>query len=332
MLYVPQDIPRYATNAEPTPVYMQDWFMRITAKGTDTLRVAAVQGGDVVGAFMVSCYRNPLGMKQAYNLPWARVSGPIIDETVGPRRRSQITRELVDRLPRSRSYFLTLSNEHDFNAFLASGFEGEMEENFEIPPERAAGWEGRLSDMARRHVRRANEKLDVSTLDAAKFVRVYAGHLAERKRKPYSELSIARDILAEATRRGQAKITVARQRDSGEIDAAIACLWDDEKYYYWMTTRRPPGPGRAAPHQGAVKLLLYSAIKDAHRKGLTFDFDGVTSGSVAQLYAAMGGIKSVRYKVKRLTPCERLACFFRPRVKSMLRNSIGKLVALKSNR
>jgi Acetyltransferase (GNAT) domain len=185
--------------------------------------------------------------------------------------------------------------------------------------------------MARRHLRRAKEELHVSALDAAEFVRHYGEHLAMRRRKPYAELSIARDILVEATRRGQARVIAARRRDSVQIDAAVACLWDNSRCYYWMTTRRPPVSAQKAPHQGAIKLLLHTAIRHAHSKGLTFDFDGAPAPRLAQLYAAMGGTKSVRYKVKRETICERFASLIRLPVKSALRGTIGRLVALKLN-
>jgi GNAT acetyltransferase-like protein len=255
----------------------------------------------------------------------------VIDENVDPVRRPQIVRDLIDQLPRNRSYFLTLSNESDFNAFLAAGFVGEPEENFVIPVEQATTWERGLSNMARRHLRRAKEDLNVSTLDPAEFVRHYGEHLSMRRRKPYAELSIARDLLLEATRRGQARIIAARRRDSVEIDAAVACLWDNSRYYYWMTRRRPPVSARKAPHQGAIKLLLYTAIKHAHGKGLTFDFDGVPSPRVAQLYAGMSGTKSVRYRVRRETICERFASLIRSPVKSAFRRTIGRLIALKLN-
>jgi hypothetical protein len=313
------------------PVYMQDWFTGLIAQKSDVIRATVTRNNMAVGVYVVSPYRNVLGMKQAYNLPWARLGGPVIDEDVDPVRRSQIAKDLIDQLPSNRSYFLTLSNETDFNAFLAAGFEGELEENFIIPVEQAATWESRLSKMSRRHLRRAKEELNVSTLDPAEFVRHYGEHLSMRRRKSYAELSIARDILIEAIRRGQARIIAARRRDSVEIDAAVACLWDDSNYYYWMTTRRPPVSGRRAPHQGAVKLLLYTAIKHAHSKGLTFDFDGVTSPCVAQLYAGMGGSKAVRYRVRRATIFERIASLIRSPVKSAFRRTIGRLIPLKLN-
>jgi hypothetical protein len=331
MLFMPQRLIKSAADSQGMPVYMQDWFTGLIARKSDVIRATVARNNMAVGVYIVSPYRNALGMKQAYNLPWARLGGPVIDENVDPVQRSQIVKDLIDQLPSNRSYFLTLSNKSDFNAFLAAGFEGELEENFIIPVEQATTWENGLSKMARRHLRRAKEELNVSTLDPAEFIRHYGEHLSMRRRKPYAELSIARDILVEAARRGQARVIVARRRDSVEIDAAVACLWDDSNYYYWMTTRRPPVSGRRAPHQGAVKLLLYTAIKHAHGKGLTFDFDGVTSPCVARLYAGMGATKSVRYRVRRGTLGERLVSLIRPPVKSMLRRTIGRLITLKLN-
>ena len=327
---MPQRLITSATDSLGIPVYMQDWFTGLIAERSDVIRATVAKNNTAVGAFIVSPCRNPLGMKQAHNLPCARLGGPVIDDNVDPVRRPQIVKDLIDQLPGNRSYFLTL-NESDFNAFVAAGFEGELEENFVIPVEQATTWERGLSNMARRHLRRAREELNVSTLDAAEFVRHYGEHLLIRRRKPYAELSIARDILVEATRRGQARVIAARRRDSVQIDAAVACLWDNSRYYYWMTTRRPPVSGQKAPHQGAIKLLLHTAIKHAHSKGLTFDFDGAPSPRLAQLYAAMGGTKSVRYKVKRETICERFASLIRLPVKSALRGTIGRLVALKLN-
>jgi hypothetical protein len=319
-----------APDSERNPVYMQDWFTAIAAKGR-ILRVEVVEDRNVVGSFSCSLYRNPFGMRQAYNFPWARVGGPIIDASVDPVRRKKLIESLISQLPSNRSYFLTLSNEDDFRTFLASGFDGDLEDNFLIPADQAKTWERGLSKMSGRHLRGAEKALNISALEPAEFIRRYAEHLAMRRRKPSADLSIARDILIEATRRGQARVTAARRRNTGEIDAAVACLWDNTSYYYWMTTRRPPSGAHRAPHQGAVKLLLCTAIKDAHAKGLTFDFDGAPSARVAQLYAGMGGTKSVRYRVKRGTTCERLASLVRSPVKSALRKTFGRLITLKWN-
>jgi hypothetical protein len=326
-----------ATDSAGIPVYMQSWFTKIITDKIRIHRVTVVEGDEVVGAMTLSLCRNVIGLRQCYNLPWARIGGPLIAKDVGPTRRAEITHKLLDQLPTNASYFLTLSNEHDFKTFLAAGFKAELEVNFKVPLDRATTWEGRVSTMTKRHLRKARAELIVSTLGPDDFIKLYDTHLSMRRRKPYAELSVARDILVEATRRGQASIMTACRRGTGEVDAAVACLWDEDSYYYWMTTRRPTVDGQAKPHQGAVKLLLYKAITDAHAKGLTFDFDGVPSGfgdkssKVTRLYAGMGAERSVRYRVKRETSLERLASLVRSPIKLALINTIGRFVTLSFN-
>ena len=315
---------------EGRPVYMQDWFVAIAARGR-TLRVEVVEDRAVVGSLSCSLYSNPLGMRQGYNLPWAHLGGPIIESDVDPLARRKLIKRLIAQLPTNRSYFMTLSNEEDFKTFLASGFESNLEDNFVIPADQAATWERRLSKMSARHLRTGARALDVLTFEPSAFIRMYNDHLVMRRRKPYADLTIASDILAEASRRGQARVIAARRRDTGEFDAAVACLWDSASCYYWMTTRRPAINGATVPHQGAIKLLMHAAIKHAHAKGLTFDFDGVATDKIANLYAGMGGTKSVRYRVMRQTTCERLVGIVRSPLKTALRNTIGRLVSLKLN-
>jgi hypothetical protein len=175
--------------------------------------------------------------------------------------------------------------------------------------------------------------LTVSTTSVSSFIEIYARDLSLKLRKPSAPLAIARDILEEAMCRDQARIMIASRRDFGEIDAAVACLWDDDYYYYWMTTRRSALDGQRKPHQGAVKYLLWTAIQDAHARGLTFDFDGAASGrsGVARLYREMGAQKSVRFRVKRETRTERVVRLLRPPTKFLIRKTLGSVMALKLN-
>jgi Acetyltransferase (GNAT) domain len=337
MLFIPQHFPRLAVPSAALPVYMQGWFTDIGATSTETLKVTVVEGNEIAGSLEVSLCKNALGMNQAYNLPWARLGGPLISEGVGSARRAQIVQKLIDQLPKNVSYFLTLANEDDFKIFLASGFKADLEDNFVVPACQPTPVEIGFSKMTKRHLRKAEEELLVSTLDPEEFIQLYATHLSMRRRKPYAALSIAQEILVEAKRRGQASIMTAGRRGASESDAAIACLWDNTNYYYWMTTRRPPVTGQIRPHQGAVKLLLCKAIKDAHTKGLVFDCDGVPAGlpekenGVTRLYHGLGATKSVRYKVKRETLVERLASLVRGPVKLAIRRTIGTVLTLKLN-
>lgn len=320
-----------------TPVYMQDWFTLISARNQTVKHFCTAEDPEAVGNLTLLVRRNGLGMKQAYNLPWARLGGPLISAPVGSERRTRIVRQLIKQLPADISYFLKLASASDYETFIAEGFQPMLEDNYIISADLARDPDASFSKMTRRHLRQAERELLVSTTSPASFVQLYSEHLARRRRKPYAPLSIAQALLEEGLRRGQCRITTACRRDTGEIDAAIACLWDSETYYYWMTTRRVPVSGEYRPQQGAVKLLLRAAIEDAARRGLTFDFDGAGTtttdepGSKARLYTGMGATLAVRYGVYRHTSLERAVQGFRAPIKSAIRNTVGRFMTLQLN-
>jgi hypothetical protein len=337
MLFVSRDIAGTALNTGKSPVYMQRWFTDIAAQNDNTKEIAVIEDGKVTGSLTIVLVRNGLGMKQAYNLPWARVCGPNIPEGVSETKRAQITRQLIKQLPTDVSYFLTLATESDYRLFLSEGFQPALEDNYVVTPDRSPVLHASFSKMTRRHVRQAQEHLIVSATTPEAFIQAYATDLFHRRRKSYAPLTIARDVLEEGTRRGQARIFTANRRDTGEIDAAVACLWDDTNYYYWMTTRRVQVDGQTKPHQGAVKLLLWSAIQDASSKGLTFDFDGVPSDfslkkdGVTRLYEGMGAQRSVRYRVKRETRLEQCIGRLRAPTRLLITKTAGTFMTLKMN-
>lgn len=337
MLLVSRDIAGIPLNGGKSPVYMQRWFTDIAVQNDNTKEIVVIEDGKVAGNLPIVLLRNSLGMKQAYNLPWARVCGPNIPEGIGEAKRAQITRQLIRQLPTDVSYFLTLATEFDYRLFLSEGFQPDLEDNYTVTPDLSAVLHTSFSKMTRRHIRQAQEHLIVSTTTPRAFIQTYATDLIRRRRKSYAPLTIAHDILEEGLRRGQARIFTANRRDTGETDAAVACLWDDTNYYYWMTTRRVQADGESRPHQGAVKLLLWSAIEDAAARGLTFDFDGVPSklsskkGGVARLYDGMGAQPSIRYRVRRQTKVEQFLGRLRTPTKLLITKTVGTFMALQMN-
>jgi hypothetical protein len=337
MLLVARDIAGMPLNGSKSPVYMQRWFTDIATQKDNTKEIVVIEDGKVAGSLPIVLVRNCLGMKQAYNLPWARVCGPNIPEGISKAKRVQITRQLIRQLPTDVSYFLTLASEFDYGLFLSEGFQQALEDNYTVTPNLSAVLHASFSKMTRRHIRQAQEHLIVSTTTPRNFIQTYATDLIRRRRKSYAPLSIAHDILEEGVRRGQARVFTANRRDTGEIDAAVACLWDDINYYYWMTTRRVQVDGQTKSHQGAVKLLLWSAIQDAASKGLTFDFDGIPSDfsqkkdGVTRLYEGMGAQRSVRYRVKRETRVEQYLGRLRTPTKLLITKTAGTFMTLKMN-
>jgi hypothetical protein len=337
MLILPREITGVPLGDGKTPVYLQNWLTKIAARSGKTRTLAVTEDGKLLGSLTIFLERNGLGMKQGYNLPWARLCGPNVSEGIGEEKRAQITRKLIRQLPKDVSFFLTLADEFDFRLFVSEGFQSTSEDNYVISPDRLPALQAAFSNMTKRHIKQAQRDLMVSSTTPEAFTEIYAADLAQRRRHSYAPLAIARDILTEGLSQGQARIFTAKRRDTGEIDAAIACLWDNSRYYYWMTTRRLPVEGQSKPHQGAVKLLLWSAIQDAAARGLTFDFDGAggdlspRKDGTTRLYDGMGAQRCVRYAVKRETRLERLLGRFRPLVKLAIRKTVGRLMTLRMN-
>jgi hypothetical protein len=337
MLFVSPEITGTPVSVSKYPVYMQDWFTDIAGRHDCTKKIVVFEDGKVAGSLTIVLERNSLGMRQAYNLPWTRMSGPNFPDGTSETRKAHITRQLIRQLPTNVSYFLTLASESDYRLFLAEGFQPALEDNYTVTPDRSPVLYGSFSKMTKRHIRQAQEDLIVSTATPEAFIQNYAADLVRRRRRSYAPLAIAQDILEQGLRQYQARIFTANRRDTGEIDAAVACLWDDTSYYYWMTTRRMQADGESKPHPGAVKLLLWSAIQDAATMGLTFDFDGVPSDistkkdGVTRLYEGMGGQRSVRYRVKRETRLEQSVGRLRGPAKRLITKTVGTFMTLKMN-
>jgi hypothetical protein len=83
--------------------------------------------------------------------------------------------------------------------------------------------------------------------------------------------------------------------------AAIFYIWDSQAAYYLFSTRR------LESSNGAVSLLLWTAIKDAARRGLVFDFDGLASQGSRVFYTGFGGDVVPRYIVSRHSLAHRVA-------------------------
>ena len=185
MLFVSRDISGIPLNISKSPVYMQRWFTDIAEQNDDTRKIVVTEDGKVTGSLIIVLGRNSLGMKQAYNLPWARVCGPNIPEDICKTKKTEITRQLIRQLPTDVSYFLTLSNEFDYRLFLSEGFQPALEENYTVAPDRSPLLHTSFSKMTRRHIRQAQEHLIVSTTTPQAFIQTYAADLFRRRRKSY---------------------------------------------------------------------------------------------------------------------------------------------------
>jgi hypothetical protein len=218
---------------------------------------------------------------------------------------------LVSRLPKRVSFdFICHPYENDAaliaTVFRNAGFKVALQKTFSQTPDEVDVM-SRINIEQRKNIVRAEKKLEIVNIGADMFVEFYARNLVARGLVCYSPLAIARDLIAAALHRTppQAEIFAAQRRNPCSLDpacvldAAIACVWDKERYYYFMSTRRTgcPGDPECKPNADAVKLLIVDAMQHARDMGLTFDADGVTTDGAETLYRKILRIPELEHRL-----------------------------------
>ena len=183
----------------------------------------------------------------------------------------------------------------DLTPFLESGCEVSVLQTFLLDCSRPSDelWTG-MRDKTRNVVRRARERLMVKDIDDADlFVSFYRSNLDGEK--CYFNLGLVRGLFEAAHVRGQGKIAAAID-SSGMVHAKVFFVWDDQRLYYFLSTR-----DRKVADVGAVSLLLWHGIELAHARKLTFDFDGITNEARFAFMAGFGGEIATRFNIVRTT-------------------------------
>ena len=175
--------------------------------GGDYQEVEARSGGQVVGRLPFDIGHTFLGAAICRAPELCHALGPAVDVGNGSpiardARRFQVTRELLQQLPRCSAASMTLhAGTPDTFAFSEMGYRTTVQFTFEIAPQpEAAIWRG-MRDKTRNVIRRAEERWDVAeATDAAEFARFYDANLKARGRQnSYSRIE---PLCATALRRG----------------------------------------------------------------------------------------------------------------------------------
>ncbi len=130
-----------------------------------------------------------------------------------------------------------------------------------------------MRDKTRNLIRRSQEKsLVTEPDDPEEFLRFYAANCESRRQINRYHTPMARKLLELCLQRGQGRIFLSRARGNGAVNAAIFVVWDAESMYFLMSSRTPD-----SADSGAISHLVWLAMNEAHRRGVKFDFDGVSS-------------------------------------------------------
>jgi lipid II:glycine glycyltransferase (peptidoglycan interpeptide bridge formation enzyme) len=290
-----------------TLLFHEPWWLAAVTDGRYQECIVK-QGTDIIGRLPYLVVR--LGPFRTLRMPpFTHVLGPAVDAGAGkPQtrliRRLSITRSLIDQLP-STSYFHQhldpslddgLANA-DGLAFQERKFAVTSQYTFEVDCRRSPDdiWAA-MHKKTRQPIRRAEEKYSVRCVDRPEsFIDFYQKNTEAWGRKNGLEFKYFPALFSECRARECGTILGAFDHDGSPI-AMTYLVWGNGVMYYLLSTRSLRGD------YGAISLLLWSAMKRAHKLGLVLDLDGVYSSGTAKFLSGFGGRIKTRLMIRRSQP------------------------------
>ncbi len=280
-------------------IFHESWWLDIVTGGNyDYAEVR--ENGMPVGR-LPYFLRSRWGMKYSIMPPMTHFVGPAIIEGEGSAatrflRRAQITRELIQQLPKASLYRYKCHHEvKDTIAFQQENFITNVQFTHEIAPlPHDVLWKNMRSEK-RKKIRQAQQQLTVSFIeDVKEFWRFYDNNLKKKKIKNVCDETLCTKLIEVCLVRKRGRIYAARDKNN-DVVAAIFCIWDAHTSFYFMSSRT------VIAHNGAISLLAWEAMKDASSRGQVFDLDGLNHSSAVLFFTEFGGTVSPRYIVTRQT-------------------------------
>jgi hypothetical protein len=275
------------------PVFQQSWWLNIARGAERYIEARVLRDGVVVGSLPYITKRNRLGIRWGASPSWCHFGGPVVRCDLSDAEKSEVLCQLVGQLPRGISFgFVCSPHSGDADlvrqAFLAAGFQHTVEATYSQSLSEADIM-GRLARKHRLRIRSAAKALEITEVSAEEFIEFYRMNLAELAVSSYAPLDIAHNLIVKGQQLGipQVRITAARRKAIGApLEAAIACVWDTKRYYYWMSTRRRQANTglQTKPHPDAIKVLIVDAMAHAAQMRLVFDADGFHTPGSRTLY------------------------------------------------
>jgi hypothetical protein len=294
--------PRTAAKAAPSEsglVFHEPWWLNAVTQGHYE-EVTVTSGEQVVGRLPFVITRK-MGFTTLRMPPFTHLLGPVVDSGQGkPQtqmlKRMSIVRDLIDQLPKFDHFKQALSSSSvDGLAFQDRGFEITPQYTFRIDCRREPEqiWQD-MHFKTRQHIRRAEEKFRVSTVDdACRFTQFYETNVRKQGLVNHIDFAPFGTVLSESQMRDSGEILCASWPD-GTPTAMVFLVWGHGTMYYLLSTRASD-----AGDNGSVNLLLWTAVQRAHARGLVLDLDGVSSSGTARFLSRFGGNVEMRLIVRR---------------------------------
>jgi hypothetical protein len=286
-------------------LFHEPWWLSAVTGGSYE-EVSVQQGGKTVGRLpYVSMQRGLFRISRMP--PFTHLLGPLVNAGVGKpqsrmAKRLSITRALIDQLPAFSYIEQHFDPAADDGLALADGL-AFQDRNFMVAPQYTFEIDCRRSPeelwaamhfKTRQHVRRAEEKYEIRSFeDPEQFAHIYQMNLGAFGRKNRTDFLFFPKLFSECRSRNCGEIIAAYGADSRPV-SLVYLVWSTDTMYYLMSTR-----SANRDDNGSVNLLIWSAMKLAHERGLKFDLDGVYTSGTARFLSGFGGDIKTRLVAKR---------------------------------
>jgi lipid II:glycine glycyltransferase (peptidoglycan interpeptide bridge formation enzyme) len=264
------------------PIFFQPWWLDIVSKDWDILLDAEE---DTKAVFPI-CRENKIGLKLFRNPLLTPYLGPLfLDATEDEKGKFQ---ELWKQLPKWDSFHLeTTTSFLNAALFEEKGFEIQFKDTYILNLEQDT--DKLFSNIHTNHrnlIRQANAVHQLQ--EGPEHIPILLSLHKEtftRKNKPYPfDTSIIETLIQESTKKNNGCLLSASDAQQN-ITASIFVVWDHKTMYLLLSTFNA-----AKAHQGAVRMLIWEAIKKAKALNLSFfDFEGSMDPGIAAFFRRFGG-------------------------------------------
>ncbi|MEQ8525112.1 GNAT family N-acetyltransferase [Gracilimonas sp.] len=272
----------------PGNIFMQPWWLDIVAPGQwEDIRIE--KGGDIFARWPI-VLRKEKGFRFIEMPVLTQKLGPWIKqtsskhETIHNTERSML-KKLIKKIPSFDKFNYNLDADViNYLPFIWEGFSQNSLTTFQVqaPIDTKQTWKN-LNSAVRRDIRRAEESLEVIIgLSSDELYNMISATFERQGLKvPYSR-GLLYDLYNEASSRERATIVGAKD-NKGVLHAAEVFLHDDKTTYYLAG-----GFDSESEVPGAVSLVLWEGIKEAQKRGNTFDFEGSSIKSIERYFSSFG--------------------------------------------
>jgi len=267
-------------------LFQEDWWLDASSGGRfdkieitwDGLKVASLP-------YM---RKERLGYRSLVMPPYTRTLGPLLSlPSAKPARHAanlrRVVAELQAKLPKCQQFFQRLDPDDETPlAFSLAGFQLLHDFTFRIEPDQHLDDAfNNIDGRTRRLIRASAERLRLDMHnDLGRFEA-----LSQKDKlgndNGHDFACITRIFESCLARNRTVVLTAVNENNKDE--ACVILIWSSSTLYYWL-----PARDRALSNGGSNAYLLWEAVRFAHERGLTFDFDGFGSAESAKFLLQFG--------------------------------------------